>query len=106
MGCLLFVYFCKFYELSCLSDSVSSLSMYSTFRIQNYIFFCLAELIGLIKQTRPFLLLVSKAKAAKLVRSLVDLFLDMEAGTGQEASYSHLINFMPSVQFKTENYEQ
>ncbi|CAF0758721.1 unnamed protein product [Didymodactylos carnosus] len=38
----------------------------------------------LIKTTRPFLGHVSKAKAAKLVRTLVDLFLDMEAGTGQE----------------------
>ncbi len=43
-----------------------------------------AELGGLIKFTRPFLSSVSKAKAAKLVRALVDLFLDMEAGTGNE----------------------
>ncbi|XP_041366307.1 26S proteasome non-ATPase regulatory subunit 11-like [Gigantopelta aegis] len=42
------------------------------------------ELAGLIRFTRPFLSLVSKAKAAKLVRALVDLFLDMEAGTGKE----------------------
>ncbi|XP_069111547.1 26S proteasome non-ATPase regulatory subunit 11-like [Argopecten irradians] len=42
------------------------------------------ELAGLVKFTRPFLGLVSKAKAAKLVRGLVDLFLDMEAGTGKE----------------------
>lgn len=42
------------------------------------------ELAGLIKFTRPFLSSVSKAKAAKLVRGLVDLFLDMEAGTGKE----------------------
>lgn len=34
--------------------------------------------------TRPFLALVSKAKAAKLVRNLVDMFLDLEAGTGEE----------------------
>lgn len=34
--------------------------------------------------TRPFLNLVSKAKAAKLVRNLVDMFLDLEAGTGEE----------------------
>jgi len=40
----------------------------------------------LIKTTRPFLGLVSKAKAAKLVRTLVDLFLDMEAGTGDEVN--------------------
>lgn len=42
------------------------------------------ELADLIKVTRPFLSLISKAKAAKLVRSLVDLFLDLEAGTGVE----------------------
>ncbi|XP_077978278.1 26S proteasome non-ATPase regulatory subunit 11A-like [Glandiceps talaboti] len=42
------------------------------------------ELAGLIKFARPFLNLVSKAKAAKMVRALVDLFLDMEAGTGKE----------------------
>ncbi|XP_074659625.1 26S proteasome non-ATPase regulatory subunit 11-like [Tubulanus polymorphus] len=42
------------------------------------------ELAGLIKFTRPFLACVSKAKAAKLVRGLVDQFLDMEAGTGEE----------------------
>jgi len=42
------------------------------------------ELCQLIRNTRPFLVLVSKAKAAKLVRALVDLFLDMEAGTGFE----------------------
>lgn len=33
---------------------------------------------------RPFLISISKAKAARLVRSLLDLFLDMEAATGQE----------------------
>eukprot|EP00918_Siedleckia_nematoides_P048052 GHVU01105220.1.p1 GENE.GHVU01105220.1~~GHVU01105220.1.p1 ORF type:complete len:429 (+),score=62.34 GHVU01105220.1:23-1288(+) len=42
------------------------------------------ELAGLIRFTRPFLMCVSKAKAAKLVRTLVDQFLDMEAGTGKE----------------------
>lgn len=42
------------------------------------------ELAGLIKFTRPFLGMVSKAKAAKLVRALVDQFLDMEASTGKE----------------------
>ena len=42
------------------------------------------ELTELIVYTRPFLNLVSKAKAAKLVRNLVDMFLDLEAGTGEE----------------------
>ena len=44
------------------------------------------ELADLIKATRPFLSLISKAKAAKLVRSLVDFFLDLEAGIGIEVS--------------------
>jgi 26S proteasome regulatory subunit N6 len=42
------------------------------------------ELAGLIKYTRPFLSCVSKAKAAKIVRTLVDKFLDMEARQGKE----------------------
>lgn len=46
---------------------------------------CLSpELGGLLKFVRPFLISISKAKAARLVRSLLDLFLDMEAATGQE----------------------
>ena len=45
-----------------------------------------AELAELIKFSRPFLGMISKAKAAKLVKALVDLFLDMEAGTGSEVS--------------------
>lgn len=43
-----------------------------------------AELAELVKFTRPFLGMISKAKAAKLVKALVDLFLDMEADTGNE----------------------
>ncbi|XP_043911170.1 26S proteasome non-ATPase regulatory subunit 11 isoform X2 [Protopterus annectens] len=49
-----------------------------------------AELGGLLKYVRPFLNSISKAKAARLVRSLLDLFLDMEAATGQETSLEHL----------------
>ena len=37
-----------------------------------------------MKYVRPFLNSISKAKAARLVRSLLDMFLDMEAATGQE----------------------
>lgn len=42
------------------------------------------SLANLVRFTRPFLGQVSKAKAAKMVRGLVDQFLDMEAGTGKE----------------------
>ena len=44
------------------------------------------ELGSLVKVVRPFLKSISKAKAAKLVRTLVDLFLDMEASTGLEVN--------------------
>lgn len=47
------------------------------------------ELANLISGVRPFLSLVSKAKAAKLVRQLVDLLLDMDPpapASGTEAS--------------------
>lgn len=52
-----------------------------------------SELMGMIQYTRPFLGLVSKAKAAKLVRTLVDLYLDMEAATGEEVSLKVLFKF-------------
>jgi len=39
------------------------------------------ELSSLIQQVRPCLKSLSKAKAAKLVRTLVDLFLDMETSS-------------------------
>lgn len=48
------------------------------------LFLFFSELGGLLKYVRPFLNSISKAKAARLVRSLLDLFLDMEAATGQE----------------------
>jgi len=44
-----------------------------------------ADLQKLIQMIRPFTKLLSKAKAAKLVRGLVDMYLDMEATTGYEA---------------------
>ena len=55
---------------------------------------CVSELAGLIKFTRPFLTSVSKAKAAKLVRTLVDEFLDMEASTGKEVRKGIEHNFL------------
>jgi len=42
------------------------------------------DLSRLIKLIRPFTKLLSKAKAAKLIRGLVDIYLDMEAETGYE----------------------
>ena len=42
------------------------------------------ELGDLVRVSRKHLGLFSKAKAAKLVRELVDYFLDMEASTGME----------------------
>ena len=42
------------------------------------------DLGKLIKMIRPFTKLISKAKAAKLVRELVDIYLDMDAATGYE----------------------
>jgi len=44
------------------------------------------ELGNLIKQIRPFTKLLSKAKAAKLIRGLVDMYLDMGADTGYEVT--------------------
>lgn len=53
-----------------------------------FVFFFInwAELAALIQDCRPYLKNLNKAKAAKLIRKLVDLFLDMEAGTGLEVS--------------------
>ncbi|XP_056371875.1 26S proteasome non-ATPase regulatory subunit 11-like [Oenanthe melanoleuca] len=57
------------------------------------------ELGGLLKYVRPFLNSISKAKAARLVRSLLDLFLDMEAATGQEVSlHPSTWQFLKSLQ--------
>ena len=38
----------------------------------------------MIRVIRPFTKLLSKAKAAKLIRGLVDMYLDMDAATGYE----------------------
>ena len=40
---------------------------------------------------------MSKAKAAKLVRNLVDMFLDLEAGTGEEVN---ILSFSDKISFK------
>jgi len=42
------------------------------------------ELGTLVTKVRPFLKTLSKAKAAKLIRTLVDLFLDMETSSDLE----------------------
>eukprot|EP00795_Rhopilema_esculentum_P014237 gene14237-5262_t len=43
------------------------------------------ELSNLVKVTRPFLKCISKAKAAKLVRDLVDLFLEIDVESNNAA---------------------
>lgn len=60
------------------------LSFSSFFFFLSFFLWPSSELGGLLKFVRPFLISISKAKAARLVRSLLDLFLDMEAATGQE----------------------
>lgn len=47
-------------------------------------FFLILELVGLIKFIRLFFGFVSKVKVVKLVRGLVDMFLDMEVLIGKE----------------------
>ena len=58
------------------------------------------ELAELIKATRPFLSLISKAKAAKLVRSLVDFFLDLEAGIGIEVKNVFFLFYGKKYEFR------
>lgn len=65
-----------------------------------FFYFFSLELGGLIKFIRPFLKMVSKAKAAKLVRNLVDVFLDMEASTGMEVHVGCLVNWSTSLALK------
>uniref|UniRef100_A0A8C7RTL5 Proteasome 26S subunit, non-ATPase 11b n=1 Tax=Oncorhynchus mykiss TaxID=8022 RepID=A0A8C7RTL5_ONCMY len=70
-----------------------------------------AELGGLLKFVRPFLISISKAKAARLVRSLLDLFLDMEAATGQEVEKRTFLRQalearLISLYFDTKRYQE
>lgn len=53
------------------------------------ILYC-AELGELIQTTRGMIEIFSKAKAAKLIRELVDRFLDMSKTTGKEVLHCHL----------------
>ena len=74
--------------LSLTKKAQSKNNNYSDFKNQAFKLYLIdtnaKELAELIVYTRPFLNMVSKAKAAKLVRNLVDMFLDLEAGTGEE----------------------
>ena len=49
------------------------------------------ELEKLIKLIRPLSKLLSKAKAAKLIRGLVDMYLDMGADTGYWNCSTHTL---------------
>jgi hypothetical protein len=63
------------------------------------------ELGELIKTTRPFLASISKAKAAKLVRVLVEMFLDMEAGTGFEVELCQVINWSQMTHDREQSHQ-
>jgi len=64
------------------------------------------ELGDLVRVSRKHLHLFSKAKAAKLVRELVEYFLDMEASTGmevelRECEHKHTHTHTHTIQFRT-----
>ncbi len=68
-----------------LMKHILALSLFTSQKdVSIFCFFICLELADLIQVTRPFLQQISKAKAGRLVRTLVDLFLDIEAGTGRE----------------------
>ena len=56
------------------------------------------ELTELIRFTRPFLNVISKAKAGTMVRALVDFYVNMNMDTGAEVIFqlSGLLRFSSS----------
>ena len=60
------------------------------------------ELENMIKMIRPFTKLLSKAKAAKLIRGLVDMYLDMETGVSATRAVQAVELCKECIQWATE----
>mgnify|MGYP001414856718 CR=1 FL=1 len=60
------------------------------------------ELENMIKMIRPFTKLLSKAKAAKLIRGLVDMYLDMETGASKGRAEQAVELCKECIQWATE----
>merc|ERR1719431_1420543 len=60
------------------------------------------ELGRMIKLIRPFTKLLSKAKAAKLIRGLVDMYLDMETGASKGRAEQAVELCKECIQWATE----
>ena len=60
------------------------------------------DLENMIKNIRPFTKLLSKAKAAKLIRGLVDMYLDMETGVGSSRAVQAVELCKECIQWATE----
>ena len=60
------------------------------------------ELENMIKRIRPFTKLLSKAKAAKLIRGLVDMYLDMETGASKGRAEQAVELCKECIQWATE----
>ena len=56
----------------------------------------------MIKMIRPFTKLLSKAKAAKLIRGLVDMYLDMETGASKGRAEQAVELCKECIQWATE----